>query len=84
MKWVVKSSPAAVTWEQKNDDFAALQQLYHPTEREVATHLPADRPLLDNNLFVDQSEMIYSMDSNPFISLSHVYDHSCPTPAGHR
>ncbi|CAA7405412.1 unnamed protein product [Spirodela intermedia] len=42
----------------------------HLTERswmeEVATRLPADRPLLDDNLFVDQSEMIYSMDSRSF------------------
>ncbi|CAA6674216.1 unnamed protein product [Spirodela intermedia] len=28
---------------------------------EVATRLPADRPLPDDGLFVDQSEMIYSM-----------------------
>ncbi|CAA6675343.1 unnamed protein product [Spirodela intermedia] len=39
----------------------------HLTERswmeEVATHLPTDRPLLDDGLFIDQSEMIYSIDS---------------------
>ncbi|CAA7392267.1 unnamed protein product [Spirodela intermedia] len=33
---------------------------------EVATRLPADRPLPDDGLFVDQSEMIYSMDSRSF------------------
>ncbi|CAA7394333.1 unnamed protein product [Spirodela intermedia] len=33
---------------------------------EVATHLPADRPLLDDGLFIDQSKMIYSMDLQSF------------------
>ncbi|CAA7394618.1 unnamed protein product [Spirodela intermedia] len=36
--------------------------------QEVATGLPADRPLPDDGLFVDQSEMIYSMDCDPFIA----------------
>ncbi|CAA6668521.1 unnamed protein product [Spirodela intermedia] len=27
MKWVVESSPAAVTWRSKNGDFAALRRL---------------------------------------------------------
>ncbi|CAA7397917.1 unnamed protein product [Spirodela intermedia] len=34
--------------------------------QEVATRLPADRPLPDDDLFVDQSEMIYSIDSRSF------------------
>ncbi|CAA6672939.1 unnamed protein product [Spirodela intermedia] len=34
--------------------------------QEVVTHLPADRPLLDDSLFVDQSEMLYSVDSRSF------------------
>ncbi|CAA7393171.1 unnamed protein product [Spirodela intermedia] len=40
---------------------------------EVATRLPADRPLPDDGLFVDQSEMIYSMDSQSFYLA-----HTCP------
>ncbi|CAA6665271.1 unnamed protein product [Spirodela intermedia] len=32
----------------------------------VATSLLADRPLPDDGLFVDQLEMIYSMDSRSF------------------
>ncbi|CAA6675424.1 unnamed protein product [Spirodela intermedia] len=74
--------------EWKNGDFAALRRLSPDGEeldgggaREVATRLPADRPLLDDGLFVDQSEMIYSMDSRSFYHespFSRVYDHSLP------
>ncbi|CAA7392187.1 unnamed protein product [Spirodela intermedia] len=104
MKWVVESSPVAVT--RRSGKTATLQlsggchltergwmgrvgagwrwgvcQGLHPQVRaarggssshlvrsqEVATGLPADRPLPDDGLFVDQSEMIYSMDCDPFI-----------------
>ncbi|CAA6674808.1 unnamed protein product [Spirodela intermedia] len=34
--------------------------------QEVTTCLPADRPLPDDGLFVDQSEMLYSVDSRSF------------------
>ncbi|CAA7411081.1 unnamed protein product [Spirodela intermedia] len=96
MKWVVESSPVAVTrqtekrrlcgspmvvtrWRGAGWRWGACQGL-HPQVRaarggssshlvrsqEVATGLPADRPLPDNGLFVDQSEMIYSIDSRSF------------------
>ncbi|CAA7411064.1 unnamed protein product [Spirodela intermedia] len=95
MKWVVESSPAAVTRRSGKTATLWLSGGCHPTERgwmevrrlhpqvraarggssshlvrsqEVATGLPADRPLLDDGLFVDQSEMIYSMDCDPFIA----------------
>ncbi|CAA7409452.1 unnamed protein product [Spirodela intermedia] len=112
MKWVAKSSPAAVTcrlrrlspgraekrrlcgslaavtrrrgagWRWGLDGGGARVRELHPQVRaarggssshlvrsqEVATRLPADRPLLDDGLFVDQSEMIYSMDCDPFIA----------------
>ncbi|CAA6659426.1 unnamed protein product [Spirodela intermedia] len=74
--------------ERKNDDLAALQRLSPDGDeldvggaREVATCLPADRPLPDDGLFVDQSKMIYSMDSRSFYRespFSRVYDHSLP------
>ncbi|CAA7388238.1 unnamed protein product [Spirodela intermedia] len=99
MKWVVESSPAAVT--RRSGKTATLRlsgspaavtrrrgagwrwgacQGLHPQVRvarggssshlvrsqEVATRLSADRPLPDDGLFVDQSEMIYSMDSRSF------------------
>ncbi|CAA6672094.1 unnamed protein product [Spirodela intermedia] len=70
MKWVVELSPAAVT--RRNGKTATLRPSggCHLTERswmeEVATRLPMDRPLPDDGLFVDQSEMIYSMDSRSF------------------
>ncbi|CAA7392193.1 unnamed protein product [Spirodela intermedia] len=35
--------------------------------QEVTTLLPVDRPLPNDGLFVDQSEMIYLMDCDPFI-----------------
>ncbi|CAA7397950.1 unnamed protein product [Spirodela intermedia] len=66
--------------ERKNGDFAALRRLSPDGEeldgggaREVATRLLADRPLLDNSLFVDQSEMLSKQSS-----FSRVYDHSLP------
>ncbi|CAA6658537.1 unnamed protein product [Spirodela intermedia] len=117
MKWVIESSPAAVTrrsgktatlrglsnrlWQLSPGGaekrrlcgspaavtrrrgagwrWARVREL-HPQVRaarggsslhlvrsqEVATRLPADRPLPDDGLFVDQSEMIYSMDSRSF------------------
>ncbi|CAA6675672.1 unnamed protein product [Spirodela intermedia] len=72
MKWVVESSPAAVTRRSGKTATLRLSGGCHPTERgwmeEVATGLPADRPLPDDGLFVDQSEMIYSMDCDPFIA----------------
>ncbi|CAA6654030.1 unnamed protein product [Spirodela intermedia] len=72
MKWVVESSPAAVTRRSGKTATLRLSGGCHPTERswmeEVATRLPADRPLPDDGLFVDQSEMIYSMDCDPFIA----------------
>ncbi|CAA6672550.1 unnamed protein product [Spirodela intermedia] len=98
MKWVVESSPAAVTRRSGKTAtlrlsaavtrrrgagwrWARVREL-HPQVRaarggssshlvrsqEVATGLPADRPLPDDGLFVDQSEMIYSMDCDPFIA----------------
>ncbi|CAA7388491.1 unnamed protein product [Spirodela intermedia] len=70
MKWVVELSPAAVTWRSGKMATLRLSGGCHLTERswmeEVATHLTADRPLPDDGLFVDQSEMIYSMDSRSF------------------
>ncbi|CAA6674818.1 unnamed protein product [Spirodela intermedia] len=99
MKWVVESSPAAVTRRSGKtatlrlspaavtrrrglDGGEARVRELHPQVRaarggssshlvrsqEVATGLPADRPLPDDGLFVDQSEMIYSMDCDPFIA----------------
>ncbi|CAA7411079.1 unnamed protein product [Spirodela intermedia] len=70
MKWVVESSPAAVTQRSGKTATLRLSGDCHSTERsrmeEVATGLPADRPLPDDGLFIDQSEMIYSMDSRSF------------------
>ncbi|CAA6672092.1 unnamed protein product [Spirodela intermedia] len=70
MKWVVESSPTAVTRQSEKMATLRLSGGCHPTEKswmeEVATRLPADRPLPDDGLFVDQSEMIYSMDSRSF------------------
>ncbi|CAA7401711.1 unnamed protein product [Spirodela intermedia] len=95
MKWVVESSPAAVTRRSgKTATFSpaavtrrrgagwrwgACQGLHpqvrvvrggsssHPVlSQEVMTRLLADRPLLDDTLFIDQSEMLYSMDSRTF------------------
>ncbi|CAA7394452.1 unnamed protein product [Spirodela intermedia] len=67
MKWVTESSLAAVTRRSGKTSTLRLSDGCHPTERswmeEVATRLPADRPLPDDGLFVDQSEMIYSMGS---------------------
>ncbi|CAA7398850.1 unnamed protein product [Spirodela intermedia] len=85
MKWVVESSPAAVTrrsGKTELDGGGARVRELHPQVRaarggssshlvrsqEVATGLPADRPLPDDGLFVDQSEMIYLMDCDPFIA----------------
>ncbi|CAA6674620.1 unnamed protein product [Spirodela intermedia] len=98
MKWVVKSSPVAVTWRTEKRRlcgspaavtrrrgagwrWGACQGASSSGPRskggssshlvrsqEVATRLPADRPLPDDGLFVDQSEMIYSMDCDPFIA----------------
>ncbi|CAA7409179.1 unnamed protein product [Spirodela intermedia] len=66
--------------EWKNGDFAALRRKTatlrlsggcHSTERswmeEVATHLPADRPLPDDGLFLSKQT-----------SFSRMYDHSLP------
>ncbi|CAA7388589.1 unnamed protein product [Spirodela intermedia] len=79
MKWVVESSPAAVTRRSGKTATLRLSGGCHPTERgwmeEVATGLPADRPLPDDGLFVDQSEMIYSMDCDPFIANQEVLHH---------
>ncbi|CAA7394591.1 unnamed protein product [Spirodela intermedia] len=70
MKWVTESSPAVVTRRSGKTATLRLSGDCHPTERswmeEVATRLPADRPLPDDSLFVDQSEMVYSMDSRSF------------------
>ncbi|CAA6674553.1 unnamed protein product [Spirodela intermedia] len=75
-------SPAAVTRQRGAGWRWARVRELHPQVRaarggssshlvcsqEVATRLPADRPLPDDGLFVDQSEMIYSMDCDPFIA----------------
>ncbi|CAA7411125.1 unnamed protein product [Spirodela intermedia] len=70
MKWVVELSLAAVTRRSGKMATLRLSSNCHSTERswmkEVATGLLADRPLPDDGLFVDQSEMIYSMDSRSF------------------
>ncbi|CAA6657044.1 unnamed protein product [Spirodela intermedia] len=98
MKWVVESSPAAVTrqsgktatcgspaavtrrrgagwrWARVSGSFILRSAArggsssHLVRSQEVATRLPADRPLPDDGLFVDQSEMIYSMDCDPFIA----------------
>ncbi|CAA6675779.1 unnamed protein product [Spirodela intermedia] len=66
MKWVVESSPAAVTRRSRKTVTLRLSDGCHPTEKswmeEVATRLLVDRPLPDNGLFINQSKMIYSMD----------------------
>ncbi|CAA6668447.1 unnamed protein product [Spirodela intermedia] len=68
--------------EWKNGNFVALRQLSPDKEKldgggvcEVATCLLTDRPLPDDGLFIDQSEMLYLMDSRSF-PFSHVYDNS--------
>ncbi|CAA6664116.1 unnamed protein product [Spirodela intermedia] len=88
MKWVVESSPTAVTrrsgkqrlcgspaavtrrrgagWRWGASRGGSSSHLVR--SQEVATRLPVDRPLPDDGLFVDQSEMIYSMDCDPFIA----------------
>ncbi|CAA7401504.1 unnamed protein product [Spirodela intermedia] len=60
--------------ERKNGDFAALRRLSPDGKeldgggaREVATRLPADRPLPDDGLFLSKQS-----------SFSRVYDHSLP------
>ncbi|CAA6675831.1 unnamed protein product [Spirodela intermedia] len=95
MKWVVESSPVAITrrsrkmatfplttvtrWRRVGWRWACVKEL-HPQvcvakggssshlvhSQEVATRLPVDRPLPDDSLFVDQSKMIYLMDSQSF------------------
>ncbi|CAA7389254.1 unnamed protein product [Spirodela intermedia] len=81
MKWVVESSPAAVTQRSGKTATLRLSGDCHPTERswmeEVATRLPTDRPLPDDDLFVDQLEMIYSMDLRSFYRESRVAN-TCP------
>ncbi|CAA7397919.1 unnamed protein product [Spirodela intermedia] len=87
-KWQLCGSPAAVTRQRGAGwRWGAHVRELHPQVRaarrgsssnlvrsqEVATRLPADRPLHDDGLFVDQSEMIYSMDSRSF------YRESCFT-----
>ncbi|CAA7394218.1 unnamed protein product [Spirodela intermedia] len=69
MKWVVKTSPGAVTRRSGKMATLRLSGGCHSTEKswmEVATGLPADHPLPDDGLFVDQLEIIYSMDSRSF------------------
>ncbi|CAA7392274.1 unnamed protein product [Spirodela intermedia] len=61
-------SPAAVTrWRGAGWRWGVCQRASSSVRsQEVATRLPADRPLPDDGLFIDQSEMIYSMDSRSF------------------
>ncbi|CAA6674207.1 unnamed protein product [Spirodela intermedia] len=70
MKWVVESSLTAVTQRSRKTATLRLSGDCHLTKRswmeEVATRLPADRPLPDDSLFIDQSEMIYLMDLRSF------------------
>ncbi|CAA6675676.1 unnamed protein product [Spirodela intermedia] len=93
MKWVVESSPAAVTrrsekrrlcgspaavtrrrgagWRELHPQVRAARggsSSHLVRSQEVVTRLPVDRPLSNDGLFVDQLEMIYSMDCDPFIT----------------
>ncbi|CAA6674623.1 unnamed protein product [Spirodela intermedia] len=64
--------------KEENEEREKYGQPIFLDECEVATRLPADRPLLNDGLFVDQSEMIYSMDFFLGEVLSRVRP-SCPT-----